>query len=240
MNEDRWMKELSQILEDEPRLDPRLEAHANRELSFGEIQDLKADAERDPELAAAIALHDPLSKGVQSKLRTVIRRAGRWRRRAKHLWKGGALLPIAAALLLYLRASPAVLPKYALETWAGDSVFRDSSPGVRTLPSMREDSTLQVILRPSDPVQGDLVARLESVQDGQPCAHHLEAEVSAEGVVRWRDRAGSFCPGFYGRVSLKATVALAGHLPDEGSDQRGWQTHVFDVWIRPQADDRSP
>jgi hypothetical protein len=226
-DDEAMAKALGEIMmEQDERIDPRLELYAQGRLSADEKRELEERAKHDPLLAAALELHRPLAPAFKEQLKVTAMNAPR--AKVLQLRKPAIALMAAAAAaavtFLLIDRQPEVAPRYALVAKAGDAEWRGEVAAVAKKET-RADSEISLVLRPEKPVEGAIEASLFVVKDGQKARSPVAAEVSADGAARWIGRADELSGGRTGTVTLIAEIGRAGEQP--------WQSSAIDVLIQP-------
>lgn len=191
--------------EDDRELDDLLaglrEAQARREAPLDE-----APLEGDPELAArlmaplgdaaavktadaalAALAEAPTAQDERADLAEVVPLRPRWRR-----WVGagaGVALAAAAAVLLVMSGPSAEpLPSYEMSWKGGAKVVRSGdtrwTPASEAAPVLREGDRLELALRPSVKVEGEIGARVVATRGDATRELQPEVRVSPDGALR--------------------------------------------------------
>ena len=155
---------------------------------------------------------------VRAAVRGVIVRAA-----VRGVMAGSAVLALAAAALLMLRPDAVPLPAYTVQLRAGDRLERSNAAVPQaSVPSLRQDSQLELLLRPSRTVPAPVWARLLLRSAGQPSAIVLDsrAQIATTGAVRFRGSARTLTGGRVGELTLivivgSGTPPASGTLPEQ-------------------------
>lgn len=231
------------MIEREKSFEPSLERYAAGQLSDDERAALELRAASDPELARALEAHRPLSPEFHARLGAAVKSAlderpsdsvashqsnlRVLRARAPVI---AAVLAAAAAALFFVIAKPttsANAPRYTLVARAGDAEWRGEHAVQPERHVVREDSLLELILRPDHPAETHVEAALYVVQNGQRTRSSVPAEISRDGAVRFLARANELSGTRTGTVTFVLEVGEA------GGDT--WQSSSLEVLIRPLA-----
>ena len=103
-----------------------------------------------------------------------------------------SLIAAAAIVLLFFGLRRDALPSYALSVQGGQSEWRGEEPTAASSAqraTVRADGTIEIVLRPAEPVTRPLEARAFASREGAP-TKTLPVEVSGQGVGRVLGRAG--------------------------------------------------
>ncbi|MFI5298470.1 MAG: hypothetical protein ACHREM_10250 [Polyangiales bacterium] len=139
--------------------------------------------------------------------------AAKKRRPASVLAGVTTALALAASTLLWVSSRTQVdgLPLYVFSATGGDKDLRGASAPVDV--RLRRDSTLSMLMRPSDRVRGGVEARLAVVKDGNARVWSGPLDVSVDGAVRVRASAVALFPEGVGGFDVVLVVGRAGTLP---------------------------
>jgi hypothetical protein len=208
MNGDDLLTELAkQRREDDSSADPRWERLARGELSPAEDAELRAQAERDPEVALLYEAYRPLSADVKAKIVahitspatsqvTTEAKQSKGNVVSLRTWRRVAViaLPLAAAAAFLVwtnRPQPDVTasldaryPTYALEASGGDRAQRSTHDTPAGPITLQRGSTLDLVLRPSTPSGAPVTVRAFLVQGADARAWTPPMQRSPDGAVR--------------------------------------------------------
>ncbi|MEQ9503257.1 MAG: hypothetical protein RIT81_40725 [Deltaproteobacteria bacterium] len=228
-----------QVAEDQRDFDPRLERLAAGELSEAELRSLEAEAEQDPELAAALTVFRPANDLEMQRLVKTAKTEVKPRRVLPWAGAGIAAAVALAVLVPLLSSGPEPLPLMTSSIVAGDRKLRSEEPAPEGPATMQPDSELTILLRP-DVATGPLDAAVFVVRDGR--AERIAdapIERSDDGVTRVRataqrllgDRSGTVLvvvtrPGF---LPTPDDVAVSGNTGTRAGP--GWQAAWVEVVI---------
>lgn len=227
----------TRMKEEDEAMDPRLERYARGELSEAERFALLRESADDPELAAQVELFAPLSSSLLDRVRP---RPSRRRRARASVAVGAVALAAAASVALLLGLDPkAALPTYSFEVRAGDARFRSDEKALAAgddVRVVRSDSMVELRLIPAEPVERAVEARL-FVKVGETLfPSPIAPEISKEGSVRFRARAGALAGVDRGRVTLVAVVGRSGPLGgDLDPSREGAHTETLELLIQPSG-----
>lgn len=137
----------------------------------------------------------------------VLSPAGGWRRVAR------IALPLAASLALVVmmtrRSSEARLPPYQMTVSGGIQELRAGSEVDRLGPTAK----LDILLRPSTRVEGDVAARLFVIEQGRAREWKAAFEVSPDGAIRISALGADLVPVASPELEVVAVVARPTQLP---------------------------
>jgi hypothetical protein len=133
---------------------------------------------------------------------------------------------LAAALLLWLVVRPAqtpdrpavaALPEYTItQLRGGDATMRSEPSAPPSAITLAPGKAIDFIVTPSTPVHGPVgVAVLATPERGAPVLTRVEAEISAEGVVRLRGPIDALGPDAPGTWTVDLLVARPEALPND-------------------------
>ena len=250
MSDDDFAKQIGELMHTEDEsVDPRLSRIAAGTLSDEERRALEADAAHDPEIAAALALHEPLSPGVVKKLSATAVLASRPPRRVSLIKRGGLIGGLLAAAIVagvYLNLMRGdtfdPLPAYRIETHQA-SEWR-SSEAVDT-PSLMADQLFAIIVRPASAVEPPVAGALWVMSGETVRRSPISPEISAEGALRWQGAARALSDGLVGPVIFVAVVGRPNALPDAPprpvtNSGPGYRALKVEKTIRPGSIDDEP
>ena len=208
------------------RVDPRLVALALGRIDAGELEELMARAVREPEVRSAVNAFWPLDEA--SKHRSFAKAqdllAGRENRLRRPHWLF-MFMPTCVATafavgvtLIGVALQPLPLPEYGLEVRGGLRPVRSATDDL-TVGRMAPKAPLELIFRPSRPIDGRASAAVFRVNADDLLRLESLPEVSDSGSVRWRGTINSLLPGERGTVELILAVR-SGERPPTAAEVR--------------------
>jgi hypothetical protein len=126
-------------------------------------------------------------------------------------------LAAAAAIALFLSfRSPATLPDYDVSVRAASETRSAPEPVAANAPvRLHRSSTLDVVLRPREPLSGPVGIRAVLVRDGKTTPWAPEPELAAGGAVRIRGRVDAIIPDANGACEIVIAIARQDALPSD-------------------------
>lgn len=237
MNDDDLLRSIVKAARDErASRDPNFERLTRGEATEHELRAIEDRAKHDPEAARMLEVHRPLSSAAHDRIASAILAGGesgasrnapeRATTAPKGEPTGGVVrrlyyvvpaLAAAAAIVLFVsfRSSPAI-PEYALtvqsasETRASPHLAASNEP-VR----LHASSTLDVVLRPKEPLAGAVGVRAVLVRGAKTIPWAPAAEVASGGAVRIRGRVDTIVPEASGSWEIVIAVARPDALPSD-------------------------
>ncbi len=186
------------------------------------LAELERQAAGSPEIALRLRTFRPLDAGFKDR---VARGLGapaapvpvRPRRAAR--WVGAAAgLALAAGLLVMVsRPPPSALPAYTLSA-QGDSALRGDPQAPSQPLTLSPSSRVQLLLRPAQPVDGEVAARLYTSTGGVPAQWDAPLERSPEGALRLSAPASAIPRGGDRPTALLVFVGRPGALPSSPAE----------------------
>ncbi len=133
-----------------------------------------------------------------------------------------AAVAVAAAIALFFGFRGEALPGYELAVQGGASEWRGETPGVKSHVTVRADGTIELLLRPREPVDRPVEARAFATRAG--AEKSLPVEVSAQGVARVIGRADRIfsapAPGTEETWDVVIVVGDRGRVPTSVAEAR--------------------
>lgn len=188
--------------------------------AIGVLASIEAGAESSSELSASEAKQ----RGALEPQRRPLRR--RWGVRVMVALAPVAAAAAAVALALDFRAGQADLagaahlPEYVLETAGGDRALRgakDPRSELETVETYEQESIVDLALRPSSPVLGEVEFEAFLGSAGTLRALNLPVEMLSGGVIRIHGEAGTLFDSRPGDYTLIFVIGRPGTLPPAGA-----------------------